>query len=88
MPLATAVDIITQSMVLITVMRHCLMEAMVEMREAVEAAEAVEVVEAAEVAEVVEDVEAAEDVEVNVMFCLHSSALLFMYLDVFLENVY
>ena len=69
MPLATAVDIITQSMVLITVMRHCLMEAM---RGAVEAAEAAEVVEAAEVAEVVEDVEAAEDVEVNVMFCLQT----------------
>ena len=59
MPLATAVDIITQSMVLITVMRHCLMEAMVEMREAVEAAEAVEVVA---VAEVVAD---AVDVEVE-----------------------
>ena len=63
--LVIVADIITQSMVLIIVMRHSLMEMAEEMREVVEVAEVVEDAEAVEVVAVAEVVADAVDVEVE-----------------------
>ena len=65
MRLVIVADIITQSMVLIIVMRHSLMEMAEEMREVVEVAEVVEAAEAVEVVAVAEVVADAVDVEVE-----------------------